>query len=242
MRNGKTLAVGAMFLLGVAITTFQQSTATADDPTPWNISKVTKLNRARGAEAGEPTAGPQKYLHIQVQFNVSPAEQKKHNFHVTDARGEEVGELWGWNDARSLVIFEGSWADLNGLYLDANGHREPLFQRARVARPVVATDPEPPRTVQLDPRRPRTYVTPKVRTRVDVPGPDHGLSRHYPRLLQTRCDPPRRRRQACLPRWPGRRPSWRRYEARLRGRAGHGRSSRQRRRREARLRGRRRPG
>jgi len=183
MRSGKTLAVGAMFLLGIAITTFQQSTATADGPTPWNISKVTKLNRARGAEAGEPTAGPQKYLHIQVQFNVSPAEQKKHNFHVTDARGEEIGELWGWNDARSLVIFEGSWADLNGLYLDANGHREPLFQRARVARPVVATDPERPRTVQLDPRRPRTYVTPKVRTRVDVPGPNRvayrGTTRVY---------------------------------------------------------------
>ena len=38
-----------------------------------------------------------------------------------------MGDLWGWNESQSLVVFEGDWSDLKGLYLDGSGHREPLL-------------------------------------------------------------------------------------------------------------------
>ena len=59
----------------------------------------------------------------------------------------EGSEFWGYNDAKKLLIFEGHWGSLAGLYLDGFGHREPLFDQ--VALPPVATTP--------------TYVAPTVR-------------------------------------------------------------------------------
>ena len=103
------------------------------------------LSYARVADATGTKGDSLKYLHIQVNFSPTAAERKLHSFRVTDARGIAVGELWGYNDKESLLIFEAEqpWTSLTGLYLDGQGHREPLFKAVPVAdeRAVVAPPP-----------------------------------------------------------------------------------------------------
>ena len=51
---------------------------------------------------------------------------------------------WGYNESKNLLIFEGHWGSLVGLYLDGFGHREPLFDQVAVTpapRAVVTTQP-----------------------------------------------------------------------------------------------------
>ena len=155
MRSGRSLATSVVVLLFAGLVAraadFGPSTT---DPAPWHIAKVTKLNSARPGVAAATDSDTQKYLHIEVNFNVPPDAQKKHKFRVVNERGEEVGDLWGWNDKKSLVIFEGKWDSLMGLYLDANGHREPLF---RTAAPLPIARYTPPITPTITPR---TYYEP----------------------------------------------------------------------------------
>ena len=128
MRGRGFLATGVvMLLLAASVSRADEPGTLATDSSPWHVSKVTKLNSPRPGVAAADQTNAQKYLHIEVKFNVSPDAQKKHKFRIVNERGDEVGDLWGWNDGRSLVIFEGNWATLSGLYLDGIGHREPLF-------------------------------------------------------------------------------------------------------------------
>jgi hypothetical protein len=94
---------------------------------PWDISSVTKLSTARPGRAAVADAGPKEYLRVVVHYNGTPEARKKHKFRVLNQRGEEVGELWGWDDDRSTVIFKGRWSSLDGLYLVGLRHREPLI-------------------------------------------------------------------------------------------------------------------
>jgi len=114
MRSGIALATGVVLLMAAYSAVAQQPVVTPKksvDSAPWHVAKVAKLSRARGGtETSASVATPQKYLSIQVDFKVPSKQQKKHKFRVTNRKGEEVGELWGWNDGRSLVIFEGNWA------------------------------------------------------------------------------------------------------------------------------------
>lgn len=153
MRSNETLAASAAaILLLTVICAAAQPDGLASDSSPWRIVKATKLSNVRDGAAAAADSGPQKYLHVEVRFR-SPAEsQKKHNFRVVNQHGDEVGELWGWNDARSLVIFEGSWGSLVGLYLDGNGHREPLFAAAAL----------PTRTGRSPTPTPRSAATAEV--------------------------------------------------------------------------------
>ena len=91
------------------------------------------MNTARDGAAATVEAGSQKYLHIELQFNTPADAQKKHKFRVVNEHGDEVGDLWGWHRTRPLLVFDGNWGSLVGLYLEGDGHREPLF--ATVAAP-----------------------------------------------------------------------------------------------------------
>ena len=147
MKSGITLLASAVLLLAALSAIAEQSVVPAKksvDTAPWRVAKVAKLNRARGGtETPASVAAPQKYLSIQVDFKVPAAKKANHKFRITDRKGKEVGELWGWNKSRSLVIFDGNWGSLAGLYLESSGHREPLFNTgtnlpvASNARPVV---------------------------------------------------------------------------------------------------------
>ena len=159
MRSGKFSVVGvAVLLLVASVAVADQAVVAGGDTAPWHISKVARLSTARDGAAAAAEAAPQKYLHIEVRFNTPADAQKKHKFRVVNERGDEVGDLWGWNDGRSLVIFEGKWGSLTGLYLDGNGHREPLFSTvaapAPVVRPVVTYTPPVV-------RQPNVYVAPR---------------------------------------------------------------------------------
>ena len=103
----------------------------AKEPAAKDVRRHGTLRRSpkatlRGA-AKRPTPRAQasrKYLQIRVAFQGAKDDQGNHKFRIVNEHGDEVGDLWGWNESQSLVVFEGDWSDLNGLYLDGNGHRE----------------------------------------------------------------------------------------------------------------------
>ena len=125
----------------------------AKDSAPWHIAKVVKSDGPRAADAADDKeakrpapAEPrhQKYLQVCVDFRADANERGKHKFRIVDEHGDEVGELWGWNKSKSLVVFEGDWFDLRGLYLDGNGHREPLLPTLPKKAPKKTTTPDNP--------------------------------------------------------------------------------------------------
>ena len=107
----------------------------AKDSPPWHIVKVAKSDAPRGGKTTEATnAKPRKYLRVGLDFLAGKDDRGKHKFRIVNNHGDEVGDLWGWNESQSLVVFEGDWSDLKGLYLDGSGHREPLLP-ARPKKP-----------------------------------------------------------------------------------------------------------
>src|SRR5262249_51621260 len=128
MRTGLSLFTAALVLCGLA-------TAQAGD-LPWHHTSVARLDQSHPGPAAAAEAGPQKYLHIGVEISDANALRNRDQFKVVDASGNEVGDNWCYNDEKKLLIFEGSWGSLNGLYLDGFGHREPLFQQVVVATPA----------------------------------------------------------------------------------------------------------
>lgn len=165
MRKGILLLVSAAVLLACHAVA-EEVVRTAGDPDPWNVTTVSRLPVARPGAADAALGGAaDKYLHINVDFDRVPDAARKHKFRVINARGEEVGQLWGWNDRQSLVIFEGQWDSLAGLYLEGLDHREPLFAvrtAAPEARPV-----EP--AVPMQPRIGEVVERPAVRTEIEYP-------------------------------------------------------------------------
>ena len=153
MRTGITLLTGVAVFFCVTVAWAQPPESPADDSAPWHLSKVAKRNVNRPSDAAEADdSQPKKYLHIHVGFRGQPEAEKKHKFRVVTESGDEVGELYGWSDDRSMVIFEGSWSDLTGLYLDGEGHREPLFQLP----PEKKTEPvEEPKTEPKENEEPK---------------------------------------------------------------------------------------
>jgi hypothetical protein len=120
----------------------------APEPAPWHLGKISKLPFARPDATGEsPDKDRPKYLHLQLQFRPEIGDRRLHSFRVTDERGQTVAEPYGFHADRSLVVFEGDWSSLRGLYLEALGHREPLWTEPRTkpaARaPEKATSPPP---------------------------------------------------------------------------------------------------
>jgi len=154
MRSGKYLWAPVALLCGVCGAWAQQTAPVAKDSAPWHLMKVAKVDNARGSsQMVAPGDGSAKYLHVELHFNIPPDAKKLHKFRVTNRRGEEVGELWGWNDSRSSVVFEGKWTSLTGLYLDGLGHREPLFPVALPPRAWAAGAPAEPASPEV-PQRP----------------------------------------------------------------------------------------
>ena len=102
---------------------------------PGTIRLYHGFDQARPGQDGAAEAGPQKYLHIDMQYIEPSVTQNLDKFRIVDANGNEVGEYWG-NDPSKAVIFESHsrWDSLTGLYLDGFGHREPLFDQV-VVRP-----------------------------------------------------------------------------------------------------------
>jgi len=173
-------------LCGVSVALAADPDASDQFAPAWHHKSVARLDQSRPGPTASAEAGPQKYLHIEMQFNDPSVLQNRDKFRIVDARGHEVegSEVWGYNDKKKLLIFEGHWGSLVGLYLDGFGHREPLFDQVRSPTPrtVVTTPPAvarptfiAPATVVRDPyvveSRPDVYVDRPDRVLVydDVP-------------------------------------------------------------------------
>jgi hypothetical protein len=168
MRSAFSLFSMTAVLCGIGV-------AQAADPSvpAWHHTTVSRLDQSHPGPAAAAEAGPQKYLHIGMQINDPSVVANRDKFRIVDASGAEVAgsEVWGYNDAQKLLIVEGHWGSLAGLYLDGFGHREPLFEQVAVApapRQVVATPVQPvadwtvvaPRTDYVAPRT--DYVAPRT--------------------------------------------------------------------------------
>ncbi|MGA2259503.1 MAG: hypothetical protein ABSG53_32915, partial [Thermoguttaceae bacterium] len=162
-----------LLLLSVAGLLYCMADAQAADPgtsvqlnPAWHHKAVARLDQSRPGPAAAAEAGPQKYLHIEMQINDPSVLQNRDKFRIVDERGNEVdgSEVWGYNDEKKLLIFEGRWGSLVGLYLDGFGHREPLFDRVTLPvkpapQAVMSTPPAlvrpayvaPPNIVVRDP-------------------------------------------------------------------------------------------
>ncbi len=151
-----------MLLLATACILITQGAAEPANPGPWDVSTVSKSDSHRHAklETGD-TPGPLKYLHLEVNFAPNATERKLHNFRVVDSKGKTVGEYFGGDSKKSQLVFEREtpWASLNGLYLDGQGRRVPLFATQPV-RPAPTTLVQPT-VVQPRPVPPTTLVEPR---------------------------------------------------------------------------------
>ncbi len=165
-----------MLLCATAAILVTQGAAQPAASRPWDISSVSRSDSHRHAkpETGD-TAGPLKYLHLEVKFDPANSQRKLHNFRVVDSEGKTVGEIFGADPKKSQLVFERDtpWASLEGLYLEGQGQRIPLF----APRPVPATVAQPaPVPAVADPTP--VYVPPSesvIRlpvTRTDVPPPE----------------------------------------------------------------------
>ena len=98
---------------------------------PWSITAVRKSTIGPGgggrAEIWALYGGGEKFLYVAVAFKNMPKEADLKKFRIVKRDGQTVGSLHGWRcEADSLLIYDGRWASLEGLYLSGLGHREPL--------------------------------------------------------------------------------------------------------------------
>ena len=92
MRSGLSLfsvaaVLWAAVLLGIASVQADPGTGVP----PWHHTAVSRLDQARPGPAAAAEAGPQKYLHIEMQFNDPTVLQNRDKFRIVDASGNEVG-------------------------------------------------------------------------------------------------------------------------------------------------------
>jgi len=116
-------------------------------PTPWTIRSIAQRSEARpDADSPRQDAQSRRFLHVTLGLAPGVADPKLHQFRVKDGRGSTIAEVYGFHRGRSVVVFEGDWSDLDGLYLDGLGHREPLLARAVEvhARKAASPDRKPP--------------------------------------------------------------------------------------------------
>ena len=160
MRSALSLFSVSLVLCGAGAARAADAVVGVETNPAWHHVAVSRLDQARPGPAAAAEAGPQKYLHIQMQIIDPAVLQNRDKFRIVDERGNEVegSEVWGYNEGQKLLIFEGHWGSLVGLYLDGFGHREPLFEQVAAA-PVVAAQPN--YTVSPTVVRPTTYVAPR---------------------------------------------------------------------------------
>ena len=125
MRSGLSLfSVAAVLSGAVLLKSFVSNQAhPGTSVPPWHHTAVSRLDQARPEPDAAVEAGPQKYLHIVMQVNDPAVLQNRDKFRIVDSSGNEVegSEVWGYNETKNLLIFEGRWGSLVGLYLDGFG-------------------------------------------------------------------------------------------------------------------------
>lgn len=161
----RLLSIGAVVLAALG---FSAGPA-AENPLPWRIEKITKSDRAEPGGDGKPREGaPLKYLQINLVPRPATGDLKLYQFRIVDREGKTVAEIYGFHKDRGLVVFEGDWSRLDGLYLDGAGHREPLVP-ARPAASGKIEGVEPP--APPEPKRNQTTVHAKSGRRPALPSP-----------------------------------------------------------------------
>lgn len=135
---------------------------------PWSIGSLVRSGDARlGVGDTATDDAKSKFLHIRISPSPRSGELKLHQFRVVDRNGETVAEVYGFHKGRWVLVFEGDWSRLEGLFLDGAGHREPLIP-VRPARQAPAQSQPLARPA----RQPSVDVEKEVHARRPVPEPE----------------------------------------------------------------------
>jgi len=144
MRRVLWICVGVIVAAGVralgAEEDFGKSAA------PWSIGKFVRCEHAEPSDLGDTTndSPSSRYLHVRVNVRPRQGDVKLHQFRVADEKGKTVADLYGFHQGRSVLVFEGDWARMEGLYLEGAGHREPLIPARPSQKPVADGQAKPP--------------------------------------------------------------------------------------------------
>lgn len=157
MKGAIWLSTGTWGLVFFAVA-FADPRAPAD-LAPWHLNSATITTEVQpDLKAESSTKGPgATYLEVQLRFRPELAEHRLHQFRVVDKLGKTVANVHGFYRDRSVLVFEGEWKDLGGLYLEGLGHREPLVPGSTAARaepsssPSKAEQAEPPAMAEESP-------------------------------------------------------------------------------------------
>ncbi len=164
-----------VLLFATAMTLVIQGAAQPADSQPWAVSNISKSDSEQHAkpETGD-TPGPLKYLYLDVQFDPNASDRNLNKFRVVDSKGKPVGAYYGAHPAKSQIVFEREtpWASLEGLYLEGQGRRVPLFATKPLPVPTTVVGPAPvPSPVIIDqPSSPFIPPQPADVIRVPVTG------------------------------------------------------------------------
>ncbi|MGO8753431.1 MAG: hypothetical protein ACLQNE_46435 [Thermoguttaceae bacterium] len=174
MRRGLLLIVGLVLLALIALwrtDSVVQAQDTGQDKSPWHVGLVTRQRQAQPGAAASQANGSGKFLHVEVDFVPATAARKLHEFRVTNRQGRTVSEIYGFYKDHNLLVFEGDWSSLRGLYLDGLGHREPLLPiTTPSAKPAEAAGKTPQRTPAVaEPSAPDRVVSSPAETTVTAP-------------------------------------------------------------------------
>ncbi len=135
---------------------------------PWSIGSLVRSGDAQPGVSDTATDDAKsKFLHLRISPSPRSGELKLHQFRVVDRNGETVADVYGFHKGRWVLVFEGDWSRLEGLFLEGAGHREPLIP----AQPARQT-PSPSRPLVQPTRKPSLDVEKEVHARRPVPEPE----------------------------------------------------------------------
>jgi hypothetical protein len=110
---------------------------------PWAIREIARHASPKPDAAATPKqpAADLPFLHLRVEFRQGLTDPKFHEFRITNRQGDTIAEPYGFHREKSVVVFEGDWKELRGLYLDGHGRRVPLAAEAVAKSDVPPAKP-----------------------------------------------------------------------------------------------------
>jgi len=180
---------------GLAALLPERLPAADQSPVSWSIGSLARSNDAQPG-VGDTAAddAKSKFLHIRISPSPQSGDLRLHQFRVVDRGGATVAEVYGFHKGRSVLVFEGDWSRLEGLFLDGAGHREPLIPTPP-ARQSPTQDKPPVREKAVEKevhaRRPVPAPEPPVvmpRSPSSEPAPAEKFYQEVLVTQQTRCN------------------------------------------------------
>jgi hypothetical protein len=142
MRRGLLVWIGVLVAAEAWVVHAGETPSTS--AASWSIKKTARCDDAQPGAGDKSADVPSaKYLHVAIALPAAGGDVKLHQFCIVDDKGKTVAEVYGFHKGRSILVFEGEWSRLDGLYLEGGGHREPLIPARPSPKPIAKTESKP---------------------------------------------------------------------------------------------------